>query len=192
MLFRSMKRFTTALAASAIALSLAGGAYADNTMVGGVEMLPTNNVVENASNAPNLTTLVSAVKAAGLVETLMGPGPFTVFAPTNAAFAKLPEKAVADLLKPENKDMLTKVLTCHVAAADAMSPAIGKMIKDNGGSYAIDTVGGCKLTASINPDNQALQLTDENGTVATVTTPDVKQANGVVHVIDTVLMPKMM
>ena len=186
-----MKRFTTALAATALAASVAGAALAANTMVGGAEMFPDKNIVENAVNSADHTTLVEAVKAAGLAETLMGPGPFTVFAPTNAAFDKLPKAAVADLMKPENKDMLAKVLTCHVVAADAMSPAIGKMIMDDGGSHVVDTVGGCKLTASINPDNQALQLTDENGTVATVTIPDVDQSNGVIHVIDTVLMPKM-
>ncbi len=114
-----------------------------------------------------------------------------MFAPTDAAFAKLPEEAVADLMKPENKDKLAKILTCHVVAADAMSPAIGKMIKDDGGSHVIDTVGGCKITASIAADTNALMLTDENGTMATVTIPDVKQSNGVIHVIDTVLMPKM-
>lgn len=180
-----------AAAVLAITLGLGSAAFAQNTMVGGAEMLPSRTIVENASNSADHTTLVAAVKAAGLAETLMGPGPFTVFAPTNAAFEKLPADAVADLLKPENKDQLTTVLTCHVVAADAMSPAIGKMIMDDGGSHVVDTVGGCKLTASINPDTNALQLTDENGTVATVTIPDVDQSNGVVHVIDTVLMPKM-
>ncbi|TBN43892.1 fasciclin domain-containing protein [Paracoccus subflavus] len=179
-------------AAPLIAVAAFGGAaLAQNTMVGGAEMFPDKTIVENASASADHTTLVSAVTAAGLAETLSGPGPFTVFAPTNAAFAKLPEAAVADLLKPENKEMLTKVLTCHVVAADAMSPAIGKMIMDEGGSHVVDTLGGCKLTATINPDNNALQLTDENGTVATVTIPDVDQSNGVVHVIDTVMMPAM-
>jgi uncharacterized surface protein with fasciclin (FAS1) repeats len=186
-----MKRMMTALAATAVSATLAAGAFAQNTMVGGAEMFPDRNIVENAVNSADHTTLVSAVQAAGLAETLSGPGPFTVFAPTNAAFAKLPEAAVADLLKPENKDQLTKVLTCHVVAADAMSPAIGKMIMDDGGAHPVETVGGCVLTASINPDNNALQLTDENGNVATVTIPDVDQSNGVIHVIDTVLMPKM-
>ena len=186
-----MKRMMTALAATAVSATLATGAFAQNTMVGGAEMFPDRNIVENAVNSADHTTLVSAVQAAGLAETLSGPGPFTVFAPTNAAFAKLPEAAVADLLKPENKDQLTKVLTCHVVAADAMSLAIGKMIMDDGGAHPVETVGGCMLTASINPDNNALQLTDENGNVATVTIPDVDQSNGVIHVIDTVLMPKM-
>ena len=181
------------LAALALAtgLGLAAPAFAQNPMVGGAEMFPTKTIVENASMSADHTTLVAAVKAAGLVDTLSGPGPFTVFAPTNAAFDKLPKAAVEDLLKPENKDALVKVLTCHVVAADAMSPAIGKMIMDDGGMHPVKTVGGCVLTASINPENKALQLTDENGTVATVTMPDVKQSNGVIHVIDTVLMPKM-
>lgn len=188
-----MKTRFQKLGAFAIAatLGLAVPAMAQNTMVGGAEMFPNKTIVENASMSADHTTLVAAVKAAGLVDTLSGPGPFTVFAPTNEAFAKLPKAAVDDLLKPENKAALTKVLTCHVVAADAMSPAIGKMIMDQGGKTAIKTVGGCTLTASINPDNKALQLTDENGTTATVTIPDVKQSNGVVHVIDTVLMPKM-
>ena len=187
-----MTRLST-LGASMIAatIALGGAAFAQNTMVGGAEMLPDRTIVENASQSADHTTLVAAVQAAGLVETLSGPGPFTVFAPTNAAFAKLPEAAVEDLLKPENKDTLTQVLTCHVVAADAMSPAIGKMIMDDGGSHVVNTVGGCKLTASIDATTNALKLTDENGTVATVTIPDVDQSNGVVHVIDTVLMPKM-
>nr|WP_232962713.1 fasciclin domain-containing protein [Paracoccus tegillarcae] len=166
-------------------------AFAQNTMVGGAEMFPDRNIVENAVNSADHTTLVAAVQAAGLAETLSGPGPFTVFAPTNAAFAALPDGAVDDLLKPENKDALTTVLTCHVAAVDAMSPAIGQMIADDGGSHAIETVGGCVLTAAIREGDNALTLTDENGTVATVTIPDVDQSNGVIHVIDAVLMPKM-
>lgn len=178
----------TTLAAALIAL--ATPVLAQNTMVGGAEMLPDRNIVENAMNSADHTTLVEAVTAAGLAETLSGAGPFTVFAPTNAAFAKLPEAAVADLMKPENKDRLAQVLTCHVVAADAHSPAIGKMIADDGGNHPVKTVGGCTLTASIGPNNE-LMLTDENGTMATVTIPDVEQSNGVIHVIDTVLMPKM-
>lgn len=186
-------RITTAIGATALAatLGLAAPAMAANTMVGGAEMFPDKTIVENAMNSADHTTLVAAVKAAGLAETLMGAGPFTVFAPTDAAFAKLPKAAVDDLMKPENKETLAKVLTCHVVAADAMSPAIGKMIMDDGGAHPVATVGGCTLTASINPDTKALQLTDENGSVATVTIPDVDQSNGVIHVIDTVLMPKM-
>ena len=131
---------------------------------------------------------VAAVKAAGLVDTLKGPGPFTVFAPTNEAFAALPAGTVDNLLKPENKDMLTKVLTCHVVGAEAMSDAIGKMIKDDGGTHPVATVGGCTLQAKM--DGDKITLTDENGGVATVTIADVDQSNGVIHVIDKVLLPK--
>ncbi|MFD1882739.1 fasciclin domain-containing protein [Paracoccus pacificus] len=180
------------LATIALVATLAApAAFAQNPMVGGAEMFPNKNIVENAMNSADHTTLVAAVKAAGLAETLSGAGPFTVFAPTNEAFAKLPAGAVDDLLKPENKEKLTKVLTCHAVAADAMSPAIGKMIMDEGGSHKIETLGGCVLTASIRDSDKALVLTDENGTQATVTIPDVKQSNGVIHVIDAVLMPKM-
>ena len=129
------------------------------------------------------------MKAAGLVETLSGAGPFTVFAPTNDAFAKLPQEAVADLMKPENKDALAKVLTCHVVGANVMAADAGKMIADDGGKHAVATVGGCNLTAAM--DGDKLTLTDENGTVATVTQADVAQSNGVIHVINAVLMPKM-
>lgn len=183
-------KLVNALGATALAFAIGGTAMAANTMVGGAEMFPDRNIVENAVNSADHTTLVAAVKAAGLAETLMGEGPFTVFAPTNAAFEKLPKEAVADLLKPENKDQLVKVLTCHVVAADAMSPAIGKMIQDDGGAHPVQTLGGCELTASIGENNE-LQLTDENGTVATVNIPDVDQSNGVIHVIDTVMLPKM-
>ena len=125
--------------------------------------------------------------AAGLVDTLSGEGPFTVFAPTNEAFAALPEGTVDTLLMPENKDMLTKILTCHVVAADAMSDAIAGMIADDGGAHDVPTVGGCTLQAKMDGDN--ITLTDERGQVATVTIADVKQSNGVIHVIDTVLLP---
>ena len=180
----------TRTVAAVVALSVAApAAFAQNTMVGGAEMFPNKTIVENASESADHTTLVAAVKAAGLVETLSGEGPFTVFAPTNDAFEKLPAEAVADLLKPENKDQLTKVLTCHVVAADAMSPAIGKMIKDDGGAHPVTTLGGCVLTAEIRESDNALTLTDENGNVAVVTIPDVDQSNGVVHVIDTVMLP---
>ncbi len=173
----------------AAALSmLATAAYAENPMVGGAAMPADKNIVENAVNSKDHTTLVAAVKAAGLVETLSGPGPFTVFAPTNAAFEALPAGTVDTLLKPENKDQLAKVLTCHVVAADAMSDAIGKMISDDGGTHPVKTVGGCTLQAKM--DGEKITLTDENGTVATVTIADVDQSNGVIHVIDKVLTPK--
>ena len=163
-----------------------GGA---NPMVGGAEMFADKTIVENAMNSADHTTLVAAVKAADLVETLQGEGPFTVFAPTDAAFEALPEGTVEDLLKPENKDRLTEILTCHAAAADAMAADVAKMIEDDGGEHVIETIGGCKLTAKA--EGESITLTDENGTTATVTTPDVKQSNGVIHVIDAVLLPKM-
>jgi uncharacterized surface protein with fasciclin (FAS1) repeats len=146
------------------------------------------DIVDIASSNDDFSTLVAAVSAAGLVDTLKGDGPFTVFAPTNAAFAALPAGTVETLLKPENKDQLVKVLTCHVVAADAMSAAIDKMIKDDGGMHPVKTVGGCTLTAS--EKDGTIMLTDETGGVATVTIADVKQSNGVIHVIDKVLLPK--
>lgn len=184
-----MRKFTSTIVAGAFAATaLAGFAVAqDNPMVGGAPMYADKNIVENAVNSADHTTLVAAVQAAGLVETLSGEGPFTVFAPTNDAFAALPAGTVDELLKPENKDQLTKVLTCHVVAADAMSDAIGKMISDDGGTHAVETVGGCTLQAKM--DGEAITLTDETGGVATVTIADVDQSNGVIHVIDKVLLP---
>ncbi len=176
--------------AAATALGLfAGSALAANPMVGGAEMFATKNIVENAMNSADHTTLVAAVQAAGLVETLQGPGPFTVFAPTNEAFAKLPAGTVETLLKPENKEMLTKILTCHVVAADAMSDAIMTMIADDGGKHTVKTVGGCEFTAMTK--DGMIQIEDGQGNIATVTIADVQQSNGVIHVIDTVLMPAM-
>ncbi|WP_238484232.1 fasciclin domain-containing protein [Oricola indica] len=156
-------------------------------MVGGAAMYENKNIVENAVNSADHTTLVAAVKAAGLVETLSGEGPFTVFAPTNAAFEKLPDGTVETLLKPENKDQLTKILTCHVVAADAMSDAIMGMISDDGGAHPVKTVGGCTFTAKMDGDNIVIE--DGQGNEATVTIADVDQSNGVIHVIDTVLLP---
>jgi uncharacterized surface protein with fasciclin (FAS1) repeats len=186
-----MRNFMRTIFAGSIAVStLAGSAFAqDNPMVGGAEMFADKNIVENAVNSADHTTLVAAVQAAGLVETLQGEGPFTVFAPTNDAFAALPEGTVDNLLLPENKEQLTKVLTCHVVAADAMSEAIGTMISDDGGEHAIETVGGCTVTAKMDGDN--IVLVDENGGEATVTIADVDQSNGVIHVIDAVLLPQM-
>jgi uncharacterized surface protein with fasciclin (FAS1) repeats len=163
-------------------------AFADNPMVGGAAMFPNKDIVDNAVNSKDHTTLVAAVKAAGLVETLKGSGPFTVFAPTNEAFAKLPAGTVDTLLEPENKDKLATILKCHVVSAAALSTAIGKMIKDDNGAHAVKTVGGCMLTAKMTGDK--ITLTDEKGSVATVTIADVKQSNGVIHVIDTVMLPK--
>lgn len=176
------------IGAAALSLLAAAPAFAQNPMVGGAPMLENKTIVENAANSKDHTTLVAAVKAAGLADTLSGPGPFTVFAPTNAAFAKLPPGTVEMLVKPENKDKLTKILTCHVVAANAMSPAIAKMIMDDKGTHPVKTVGGCMLQAKM--AGEKITLTDENGNVATVTVADVKQSNGVIHVIDTVLLPK--
>jgi len=191
-------RIRSLLTATAVAAAIGAGAVystvpaitAEMTVeVGGAPMYPSKNIIENAVNSKDHTTLVAAVQAAGLVETLEGAGPFTVFAPTNAAFEKLPPGTVEMLLKPENKDALVGVLTYHVVAADAMSAAIGKMIADDGGEHPVKTVSGGTLIAKMNGDK--ITLTDENGNVATVTIADVKQSNGVIHVIDTVLLPKM-
>jgi uncharacterized surface protein with fasciclin (FAS1) repeats len=157
--------------------------------VGGAPMYPSKNIIENAVNSKDHTTLVAAVQAAGLVETLSGAGPFTVFAPTNAAFDALPAGTVENLLKPENKEMLTKILTCHVVAANAMSDAVKQMVMDDGGTHEVDTVGGCKLWLST--DGDWIKIKDENGSTATVTIADVAQSNGVIHVVDAVLLPKM-
>jgi uncharacterized surface protein with fasciclin (FAS1) repeats len=164
-------------------------ALAENPMVGGAAMYEDKNIVENAVNSKDHTTLVAAVQAAGLVETLSGAGPFTVFAPTNDAFAKLPAGTVETLLKPENKDQLTKILTCHVVAANALAADINKMIADDGGMHPVGTVGGCEFTAMVEGD--AIRIKDGQGNIATVTIADVKQSNGVIHVIDTVLLPAM-
>lgn len=159
----------------------------DNPTVGGAAMFRNKTIVENALNSPVHTTLVAAVKAAGLVDTLMGKGPFTVFAPTNDAFAKLPAGTVETLLQAQNKPMLTKVLTYHVVAGKYDSKKIMQMIKRGNGVATFTTVSGGKLMARMDGNN--LVLTDEKGGTATVTTADVYQQNGVIHVVDTVLMP---
>ncbi len=185
-----MMRFSKqALTAAVILSACTTVALAENPTVGGAAMYDNKTIVDNAMNSKDHTTLVAAVKAAGLVDTLKGKGPFTVFAPTDKAFAALPKGTVDNLLKPENKEKLTKILTCHVVAADAMSKNIAKMIKDDKGSHTIKTLGGCVLTAREKMGK--LTLTDENGTVAHVTIADVKQSNGVIHVIDKLLLPKM-
>ncbi len=156
-------------------------------MVGGAAMYPTKNIVENAVNSKDHTTLVAAVKAAGLVDTLESPGPFTVFAPTNEAFDKLPAGTVDTLLKPENLAQLKKILTYHVVAGKLTAKDIAKQIKAGGGKATLTTVEGGTLTAMMQGDK--LVLTDEKGGTATVTIANVFQSNGVIHVIDTVLMP---
>jgi uncharacterized surface protein with fasciclin (FAS1) repeats len=184
-----MRKLVSILAAGTVAATMGLAFAQENPMVGGAPMYADKNIVENAVNSKDHTTLVAAVQAAGLVETLQGPGPFTVFAPVNAAFDALPAGTVDTLLKPENKAQLTKVLTCHVVGANAMSDAIAKMIADDKGTHAVNTVGGCVLQAKM--DGDKITLTDETGGVATVTIADVKQSNGVIHVIDKVLLPKM-
>jgi uncharacterized surface protein with fasciclin (FAS1) repeats len=178
-----------ALRLAAVLALTSTAAFATNPDVGGAPMYENKNIVENAVNSADHTTLVAAVQAAGLVETLSGPGPFTVFAPTNEAFAKLPAGTVENLLKPENKEMLTKILTCHVVAADAMAADIQKMVADDGGKHVVKTVGGCEFTAMAK--DGMVMIEDGQGNVATVTIADVKQSNGVIHVIDTVLLPAM-
>jgi uncharacterized surface protein with fasciclin (FAS1) repeats len=160
---------------------------AKNSVVSSTAMLPTKNIVENAVNSKDLTTLVAAVKAAGLVDTLSGPGPFTVFAPTNAAFGKLPAGTVETLVKPENKGTLTSILTYHVVSGRVTAADIIKKIKAGGGKAMLTTVAGGSLTAmKIGPK---LVLTDAKGGKSTVTIGNVMQSNGVIHVVDSVLLP---
>jgi len=160
---------------------------AKTVMVGGAPMYPTKNIVENAVNSKDHTTLVAAVKAAGLVETLQSAGPFTVFAPTNEAFNKLPAGTVESLVKPENKATLTKILTYHVVAGRMTSADLMKAIKAGGGKATLKTVSGGTLTAMTK--GKTIELKDEKGGVSTVTIADVLQSNGVIHVVNTVLMP---
>jgi uncharacterized surface protein with fasciclin (FAS1) repeats len=156
--------------------------------VGGAPMYPSKNIVQNAVNSKDHTTLVAAVKAAGLVDTLEGAGPFTVFAPTNAAFAKLPAGTVDTLLKPENKAMLTKVLTYHVVPGRLTAVSLMKAVKDGEGEAHVKTVAGEDLTVKQAGPGK-LTVTDAKGDVANVTIADVLQSNGVIHVVDTVLLP---
>jgi uncharacterized surface protein with fasciclin (FAS1) repeats len=173
------------LSASITMTALAGG----TVKVGGEAMYPTKNIVENAVNSKDHSTLVAAVKAAGLVETLEGKGPFTVFAPTNAAFAKLPAGTVDGLLKPESKAALTKVLTYHVLSGKYDFNALAKLIKAGMGKASIKAVSGGTLTFQMNGDHN-ITVSDENGGTANISTYDVYQSNGVIHVIDAVLLPK--
>ena len=173
-----------AMSPAAIAGSMGMG---KTVMVGGAEMYPSKNIVENAVNSQDHTTLVAALKAAGLVDTLSGKGPFTVFAPTNEAFAALPEGTVDTLLKPESKATLTKILTYHVVAGKMTAKDLTKAVKAGGGTASVKTVEGDSLTVS--SDGEKLAITDAKGNVAHVTIGDVMQSNGVIHVIDTVLMP---
>ena len=187
-------RRTLAVATTLIACVTAVPAFAamhdmsDKTvMVGGAAMYPSKTIIENAVNSKDHTTLVAAVKAAGLVDTLSGPGPFTVFAPTNAAFDALPTGTVANLLKPENKDKLTAVLTYHVVAGKVSAHDLVGMIKAGGGKAEVKTVQGETLVATL--AGKGVNITDSKGRIAHVTIADVDQSNGVIHVIDSVLLP---
>ena len=187
-------KLTTAALALTMTFAIANNANAQKmakkektVMVGGAAMYPSKNIVENAVNSKDHTTLVAAVKAAGLVETLQSKGPFTVFAPTNSAFEKLPEGTVETLVKPENKEMLTKILTYHVVPGKISSKDLIKMMNANGGKYMAKTVQGEELTFWMK--GKDVYVTDAKGGSAKVTIADVNQSNGVIHVIDTVLMP---
>lgn len=177
------------LVTAILALAFGFTAFAQKSvMVGGAAMYPSKNIIENAVNSKDHTTLVAAVKAADLVETLKGKGPFTVFAPTNAAFDKLPSGTVETLLKPENKKMLQTILTYHVVAGKWNASDIAKAIKAGKGKATLKTVSGGTLTAWM--DGKDLYITDENGNKSKVTIADVNQSNGVIHVVDSVLLPK--
>jgi len=191
-----MRKFLFMMMMAAVSLT-AASAQANaqgnsNPMVGGSPMYRTKNIVANAVNSADHTTLVAAVKAAGLVDTLQGKGPFTVFAPTNAAFDKLPSGTVETLVRPENKGTLTGVLTYHVIAGKFDSKKLMKLIRQGGGSASLKTVAGGTLTARMHSMNgmNGISLTDEKGGTSMVTTADVYQSNGVIHVVDTVLMPR--
>jgi uncharacterized surface protein with fasciclin (FAS1) repeats len=168
---------------AAATLAVAGS----DPIVGGHEMFPSKNIIQNAVNSEDHTTLVAAVKAAGLVDTLQGPGPFTVFAPTNEAFAKLPAGTVDTLLKPENKEMLTKILTYHVVAGKLSASDLKKQIMAGNGEASLKTVSGGTLIATMQGDH--IVLKDEKGDMSTITISNVNQSNGVIHVVDTVLLP---
>ncbi|UFH34767.1 fasciclin domain-containing protein [Flavobacterium acetivorans] len=177
------------LSVALFALVFGATSFAQKTvMVGGAAMYPSKNIIENAVNSKDHTTLVAAVQAAGLVETLQGKGPFTVFAPTNAAFEKLPMGTVETLLKPENLKTLQNILTYHVVAGKMNAGDVAKAIKAGNGKAMLTTVSGGTLTAWMK--GKTLYITDENGSMAAVAIADVNQSNGVIHVIDTVLLPK--
>ena len=175
-------------ASAVIALAVAGGAIAaSDPMVGGAPMFDTRNIIQNAVNSKDHTTLVAAVKAGGLADTLQGPGPLTVFAPTNAAFAALPAGTVGTLLKPENKDTLDKILTYHVVPGRLDSATLDQQIANGGGKAVLKTVQGEPL--SVQGTGKNLTVTDEKGGTAHVTIADVYQSNGVIQVVDKVLLP---
>jgi uncharacterized surface protein with fasciclin (FAS1) repeats len=181
------KSVLSMLAVAAIAVTSLTASAQKDPDVGGAPMFANKTIVANAVNSPIHTTLVAAVKAAGLVDTLNSPGPFTVFAPTNDAFAKLPAGTVDTLVKPENKATLVKILTYHVVPGKITSKELIKAIKKGGGTYSAKTVEGGSLTFTL--DDGKVKITDEKGGSAYVTVADVYQSNGMIHVIDTVLMP---
>ena len=190
----NLAKLTTAALALTMTFAIGNNANAQmmakkekTVMVGGAAMYPSKNIVENAVNSKDHTTLVAAVKAAGLVETLQSKGPFTVFAPTNGAFNKLPEGTVETLVKPENKEMLTSILTYHVVPGKISSKDLMKIMKANGGKYMAKTVQGEELTFWMK--GKDIYVKDAKGGSAKVTIADVNQSNGMIHVIDTVLMP---
>ena len=183
-----MKSFRTlTLMLSCIGFLTITNGFSQTKMVGGAAMYPNKDIVSNAVNSKDHTTLVAAVKAAGLVETLQGEGPFTVFAPTNSAFGKLPDGTVDTLLKPENKTKLQAVLTYHVVAGKYSADDLVKWIKKGNGMAELTTVNGDTLTAMM--DNGMLMIKDGAGNISTVTIADVNQSNGVIHVVDTVVLP---
>ena len=179
--------FSSLVMGASVSLVAPVHAQEKTVMVGGAAMYPSKNIVENAVNSKDHTTLVAAVKAAGLVDTLSGKGPFTVFAPTNEAFAKLPAGTVDGLVKPENKATLTKILTYHVVSGKVTAADLQKMIKDGKGKATLKTVEGGTLTAE--EKGGKIELVDAKGGKSMVTIADVMQSNGVIHVVDTVLMP---
>ena len=186
---KTRKFLSSAVVAFALLIGNASFAQKEKTvMVGGAAMFPSKNIVENAVNSKDHTTLVAAVKAADLVETLQSKGPFTVFAPTNAAFDKLPKGTIETLLKPENKKLLQTILTYHVVSGKLNAYDIAKLIKEGNGKAVLKTVSGGALTAWMK--GKDLYITDENGSASKVTIADVNQSNGVIHVVDTVVTPK--
>ena len=184
-----MKKLSSVLLMSACLMSAGASFAADTVMVGGQSMFATKDIVDNAVNSADHTTLVAAVKAAGLVDTLKGKGPFTVFAPTNAAFGKLPAGTVETLVKPENKPTLTKILTYHVVPGKYDFMALSEAIKKGNGRAEFGTASGGKLSFAMNGMHNIVVM-DETGHTASISTYDVYQSNGVINVVDAVLMPK--
>lgn len=182
-----MKKIFLVMASAFLVMTASAQMKEKTVEVGGAAMYPSKNIVANAVNSADHTTLVAAVKAAGLVETLQSAGPFTVFAPTNAAFGKLPAGTVETLVKPENKATLTKILTYHVVAGKFDAKSIAALIKEGNGTATLKTVAGGELKASMK--GKKLVLTDEKGGMSVVTIADVYQSNGVIHVVDTVVLP---